>query len=698
MKQRLISVLFAVSVFVSAFLLFQVQPLISKAILPWFGGTPNVWTTCLLFFQTVLFGGYVYAHLLTDRLRPKWQAVVHIVLLTSAVILIQIVPNDSWKPVGGDSPVLRILGVLLVTVGLPYFVLSTTGPLLQAWFGRTFPGRSPYRLYALSNFGSLLALLSYPFVFEPVIGMGQQAALWTIAFMGLAVLCGLCAITSASAQFPVNDDEKSPAEPNTSEGESGTDEVVASRWWQWFGLSMIASVMLLATTNQVCQDVAVIPFLWVVPLSLYLLTFILCFESENWYSRLWYGLGGAFCVAMVTYLMTFPAALSFASQIFVYFAGLFAVCMVCHGELARLKPEPKRLTAFYLTMAAGGACGGLFVGVLAPMIFPLYLEMHFGLVICCVLTMAVYFHENSRREEGDQMPVWGHLGGFVVIIGVAIILQSQASAVIRDAVEIERNFYGVLRIEDAYDVDASAETLNLRHGRILHGVQFKDPQKRMIPTTYYGENSGVGRTMNALHEHREQLKIGVVGLGVGTLSTYGQEGDLFRYYEINDAVVRIAQDKFSFLSQTPSQSEMIIGDARLMLEQEPDQKYDLLVLDAFSGDSVPTHLLTKEAAAVYRRHLAPNGVLAIHISNLHFDLKPVAAAIAEEVGLDFRIARGGFQDETAEVPNLWLIASDDSAILSDPNLMELVKPSPEERVLWTDDFSNLFTVLHKKLF
>lgn len=695
MKKSSVAVLFAISVFISAFLLFQIQPLISKAILPWFGGTPNVWTTCLLFFQTVLFGGYVYAHLVSTHCTIRWQAIIHSCLLACAVLSLSILPDASWKPTGGESPILSILGVLLVTVGLPYFVLSTTGPLLQSWFSLSLPGTSPYRLYALSNIGSLLALISYPFVFEPMTGMANQAVFWSIGFISLAILCGTCGwVTAATGvkRSDTSDDSQSLTTEKISQDHTKTT-AQGGTWWQWFGLSMIASVMLLATTNQVCQDVAVVPFLWVIPLSLYLLTFILCFDGEQWYSRIPYGLGAGFCLALVTFLMSQPTATNLVIQIVIYFSALFAACMVCHGELARLKPNPSRLTAFYLTMAAGGATGGIFVGVIAPSLFPLFFEMHFAIIACVILTMTVYLKADWQREEKDQIPAWGKLGAIVTIAGVGISLQSQAGGMLRAAEKIDRNFYGVIRVEDQFPDLEEDHTLNMRHGRTLHGVQFQHPSRRLLPTTYYGLDSGIGRTIEILKARQPELKIGVVGLGVGTLSAYGRKEDHIRYYEINSAVIEIANSDFTFLSDSESTEETILGDARLVLERESNQNYDLLVLDAFSGDSVPTHLLTKEAIETYQRHLQADGVIAFHISNLHFDLTPVVSALADEAGLSFCLAKGRGDDKSAQVPSTWFICSKDQQLLTDSMLASLERKTTSDRILWTDDFSNLYSIM-----
>jgi len=692
-RTPLLAGLFAVSVFVSAFLLFQIQPMISKAILPWFGGTPSVWTTCLLFFQAVLFGGYLYAHLVTTKLSPKWQAGVHSSLLLAACLTLTIVPHEAWKPTGREQPILRILAVLLATVGLPYFVLSTTGPLLQAWFGRVFAGSSPYRLYALSNAGSLLALISYPFVFEPAIGLSRQAVFWTSGFVGLAILCGICSWLPAFFRTSSTElDSQQPPDESKPIAQDGRQRV-GGKWWHWMSLSMMASVMLLATTNQVCQDVAVVPFLWVVPLSLYLLTFILCFDGERWYSRMGFGLAGAISVGGVLFIMQDPTEYHLTTQIAVYFAALFTTAMVCHGELARLKPEPERLTAFYLTLAAGGAAGGILVAVVAPLVFPLFLEFHLGLLICVLLSLGVYWHEAKQNGRVPLLHKLVVVGTGAGLIAAGYVVVSNAEDVLGASFRVERNFYGVIRLRESHSGDPSEHTKTLVHGRISHGFQYQSPEKAMWPTSYYGPDSGVGRTFQILKERHPELKVGIVGLGTGTLSAYGREDDFFCYYEINEAIVRMAREEFSFLKKSPAENEIVLGDARLQMEQRPPQGYDLLILDAFSGDSIPTHLLSKEAMKIYTRHLAPDGVLAIHISNIHFDLAPVVLALADQAGFDAKLTSGNSDEETGQSANYWFIGSPDSSIVNHELLNELKWKRPDERILWTDDFSNLFSVL-----
>ncbi|MBX3438562.1 MAG: fused MFS/spermidine synthase, partial [Planctomycetaceae bacterium] len=678
--RRTSRLVFASAVFVGAFLLFQIQPLIGKAILPWFGGTPSVWTVSMLFFQVLLFGGYVYAHLLSSRWPLRLQAVVHTVLIAVVVLSFRVLPDADWRPRVDEPPALQIILVLAASVGLPYFLLATTGPLLQRWFSLVQPGPSPYRLYALSNAGSLIALLSYPFVFESQLALASQARWWSIGFWAFAILCSWCGVLlwNASAGVDVR------ASPRI-DGAATTTRPTVRRFCLWFVLAMLASTMYLATTNQLCQDVAVVPFLWVVPLSLYLLSFILSFESDRWYHRSFWAFATGGLVVAACGVLSFGKNLPLPVQGTVYLAMMFSVCMTCHGELALRRPVPQHLTAFYLTLSAGGAGGGAFVALVAPLVFADYWEFHLSLLAAALCAAWVAGDASiqasirtpaaanelaedrdratprerrqgpgQRREQGrgrgrssrhavrraETAPTDGAvalpaippilpavLGGLaVVIVGVGM-MESVIDA--RNSVAMVRNFYGVLEVER----DAAVNAMVLRHGQIVHGLQRLDPGEELTPTTYYERRSGVGRAMELLQSRNESLRVGVVGLGVGTLAAYGRPGDLLRFYEINDEVDRLARTCFTFLNRTRARVETVLGDARLSLASEPPQQYDLLVLDAFSGDAIPTHLLTREAFAEYLRHLTPEGIIAIHISNLHFDLRPVVDAIADEYGL-----------------------------------------------------------------
>ena len=687
--RRDILFLFAATVFASAFLLFQVQPLISKFILPWFGGTPAVWSTCMLFFQVILFFGYVYAHATTRFLSAPHQAVLHIGLLVVAASLLPITPSDSWKPTADAQPILQIVKLLAACVGLPYFILSSTGPLLQRWFSLQAPGTSPYRLYALSNVGSLLALISYPFVVEPTVGSPTQAWLWSTAFGMFTMLCALCAIrvmkgtsTDGPAGEAAQQEElELPAAPT----------FAASL--RWFGLAMIASVMLLATTNQVCLDVATVPFLWIVPLTIYLLSFILCFDSSRWYKRKSYSVLLVLSMMFVVRVMTNGVNVPIMLQIVTYLSGLYFACMVCHGELAAQKPHPKYLTRFYLLMSAGGAAGGLLVGLVAPLVFSDYLEMHLGITAAMVVGVVIYFCETYAIRDESRPAIRFQSGMLVWVIAMlwAVGTLMNEAYDSSDTLDRSRNFYGVLRVVEA-ETKTGAVTRELFHGRVRHGAQLTSEENRMVPTTYYGRTTGSGLAMQ-YHRPETNRRIGVVGMGVGTLAAYGKPGDRFRFYEINPEVIRLARKHFTFLKDTPSDCEIITGDARLSLERENAQEFDVLVLDAFSGDAIPTHLLTREAFALYDRHLASDGVLCVHISNLHFDLRPIVHGLASE--FDWKSLGIQNDDNEAEATSMaqWVLLSRDV-------ISEEIRTAAtgrfslhQRRLLWTDEFSNLATIL-----
>jgi hypothetical protein len=468
---------------------------------------------------------------------------------------------------------------------------------------------------------------------------------------------------------------------------------------RWLILSMVASTMLLAVTNEVCQDVAVIPFLWVVPLSLYLLSFILCFESDRWYRRSWYSLGTAILALAVCWLQSFGSRTWLPLQLMIYFGCLFSICMLCHGELARLRPSADSLTAFYLTLSAGGAVGGLFVGLLAPLIFPAFWEHSLGMIVSCVIAVFVYFDHRGWLQDGPQPPTMWKLLAILLFAGLGTVFAAAVTSY-TNAVAMVRNFYGVLEVQN----DTIEDAVILRHGRIIHGIQLNEIPS--FPTMYYGYNTGVGKAIEQLRERRTPLKIGLVGLGAGTLAAYGQPGDMFRFYEINENVTRLAKQHFTFLKNCPSTIDVIHGDARLMLENETPQEFDLLVLDAFSGDAVPTHLLTEEAAKVYLQHLKPDGLIAIHISNLHFDLRRVTDGLAEVAKLQAItletapvIDRITGAQSLIEPGSRWVLMSREKSLLESDLYMRFLSQNMQpqrDKVLWTDDFSNLIEVLDRE--
>jgi hypothetical protein len=770
---------FALTIFTGAFLLFQVQPLIGKYILPWFGGGPGVWTTCMLFFQLLLLGGYAYAHALSRYLQPRTQAIVHAVLLVAALASLPITPSDAWKPTATSDPAWRILALLTASLGLPYLVLSATGPLLQEWFRRSAPGASPYRLYALSNVGSLLALVSYPFYFETHFTRLAQAQFWSWGLAVYAVSCGFCAWrvikTSPAVSTPALPLSALPLSPSSDSSDLAPP--TADQRALWICLPAVASTLLLAGTNKMCLDVASIPFLWVLPLALYLLSFILSFDSPRWYSRFWFTLLLIAAVTGVCVALFAGADLPIVHQVVIYSATLFVGSMICHGELYRLRPHPAHLTAFYLLIAAGGALGGLFVALVAPAVFHNYYELHLSLALLVGLLLGVSLKDptalSPRRWRvlatllalaalygtdqaltaglawlrtrayptysplenfwtgtslaGLHWPVWliagalfalvlflrrrrptalnGHraacgllglgLAGLVVILGVQI--RDTAASTLLSA----RNFYGVLSVQEYGQGDPASHYHLLLHGRITHGIQFAAPDRARTLTSYFGSRSGLGLALRNFPRQQNQ-RIGLLGLGVGTVAAYGKPGDTLRIYEIDPAVKQIAENPFTYLATSDARIELVMGDGRLSLEHEPPQNFDFLIMDAFSSDAVPVHLLTTEAFAIYLRHLKPDGAIIVNISNRYLDLRPVVENAARAIGFQSHTieCEDGTDDEDEGAwwlyGSTFMVLSQNRAFMDNYALRNAASPpasSPNTLPLWTDDYSSMFRVL-----
>ena len=764
--------LYALTIFISAFLLFQVQPVIAKIILPWFGGSAAVWATCLLFFQFVLLFGYLYAHATIRYLKPRAQMILHIGLLAVsglALLVLPVYPAETWKPSGTEDPTWGIVKLLAGTVGLPYFLLSTTGPLLQAWYARRYHGSMPYRLYALSNVGSMLALLSYPFLFEPVFGTHRQAGMWTIGYFVFALVCAYTAFRSGIAP---------DAKPDIASADGEAVNVPGLREYSlWLLLPAVASALLLAVTNHISQNVAAIPLLWVAPLSLYLLSFILCFEGRGWYRRFPYlPLLAVFLGAMAMAMEGFDRAPIYV-VIAMFLMGLFSCCMVCHGELVLLKPHPKYLTNFYLTISAGGALGGLLVAFVAPHVFNAFYEFPLALVACSVLTLIAlrsnpdpdWFREflSPARivlaaalvcstgylgyAQREKLIGWAHdaahfvahrwtppdnFDNYAIQVGFLIVSVIVLSLLRFDwrfrwlrsgggrstfGIEIValmisgylcyqlaqsttgyrlmiRNFYGGLKISDSgasWEFDSKR---TLTNGTINHGEQFLNPARRDLPTTYYGPETGVGVAVRDKEKQRA-VRVGVIGLGTGTVAAYGRLGDYYRYYEINPLVPQISnaglkKSQFTFLADCLCKVDVAMGDARLSLEREQPEHFDVLAVDAFSSDSIPVHLLTKEAMQLYFRHLKPDGILAVHISNRYLDLAPVVDGEAKATGHIDRIVDTEDDSSQDVFGATWvLVTAPDPGFDNDVISGSAEIASKRKVRLWTDDYSNLFQIL-----
>ncbi len=667
---------YGATIFLSSFLLFLVQPLIAREILPWFGGTAAVWTTCMLFFQMVLLAGYGYAHATNAKLAPRAQALLHTVLLGASLLILPIIPAEMWKPAGSEEPISRILLLLALTVGLPYLLLSATSPLLQAWFARVRPGVDPYRLFAVSNLASLLALVGYPFVVEPFFGSTAQAVGWSWLYAIFAVLCALLAWTSArpAAEKPVEAQERFA-------GPSRGDYVL------WLVLSATGSVMLLAVTNHVTQNVASFPLLWLVPLTLYLLTFIVAFEGGNLYRTeyLWpVVLAGL--VGMAWLLGDGRFQLDLAIQLSVYLVGLFIGCLFCHGELYRSRPAPRHLTAFYLTISAGGAIGGLLVAVVAPLLFNAYYELAIGVVVLALLAAMRFASLN----------VWARVLSLVVLFGSAGCAAYSVFSFQKNVRLSERSFYGVLRVKE-YGVEGTSYHLRrLVHGVIMHGEQNMVESERRKPTTYYMPSSGIGAAI-AAKQATGPIRVGVIGLGAGTLAAYGRKGDVYRFYDINPQVIAVARREFTFLNDSAAKVEVALGDARLTLEREAPEGFDVLAIDAFSSDAIPVHLITKEALGVYLKHMKPDGIVAFHVSNRFLNLVPVVERLASELGVHaVLVADKDDEDQEDKTTSDWVLVSRSEAALESKAIQERSPEAPERRPdwrTWTDDYSNLVQIL-----
>ena len=684
--------IYALTVLLSAFLLFEVQPIIGKMILPWFGGSSAVWLVCLLFFQTVLLGGSLYAHLLVTRTTGRRQILIHGGALLVSLLALPILPSALWKPAGAADPTLRILGLLAATVGLPYLMLSTTSPLVQAWYAEDAARRSraaqPYRLYALSNAGSMLALVTYPFAVEPTLTSRHQALTWSAGYLVFVLLGGLIALrrwraTTAPVAITVDTPDPVAVDPELPPAPTWADRLL------WAGLPACASLLLLAITKHLTEDVAPIPLLWVLPLALYLLSFILCFEGSPWYQRSLFLPLLALALADMTWAQSqFYGGTSAKAPVALFTLGLFVCCMVCHGELQRLRPHPRHLTSFYLMVSLGGAAGGFFAALVAPQIFPGYFELPLAYVLCALLVLlALQRKPADTTRSAWRSPAW--LLALVLTVAMAAYLVYDVRQLTTRTLVMARNFYGALRVE-GFGSGSSAGA-RLLHGSTTHGEQFLTDPGRRLPISYYTPNSGVALAIRE-SQQRSALRVGVIGLGLGTLAAYGRPGDVYRFYEINPLVIHLASNAmFTYLKDTAATVEIAPGDARLELEREAPQQFDVLAVDAFTSDAIPIHLLTREAVALYARHLKPGGVLAVHVSNRYLDLAPVVKQLADEIGWETRqvlAPPGG-----GSSGSIWTLATSRAEFFADPLLAGAEAIPLRPLRTWTDDYSNLFQVL-----
>lgn len=643
----------------------------AKRILPWFGGSAAVWSTCLVFYQTALLLGYLYARLLTRLPSPRAQAFVHIALLICSLAFAPIAPSQWWKPASASDPAWLILGLLTVNIGFPFLALSATTPLVQHWLARTGYA-APYRLFALSNLASLAALLAYPLVVEPSLGATAQITVWRSIYVLFAALCAITAWRSSRRIATL------------APKESEFDWISPWRMASWFALSACGSVLLLSVTNHIDQNVAAVPLLWILPLAIYLLTFILSFGAQQIYRRaLWLRLL-AFALGVLGYsIYNVDALTPLQLSLPLFLGGLFICCMFCHAELNRLRPNPAALTSFYLLIAAGGAAGAVFVGLIAPRVFTAIYELPLALALTATIAALLIWREGA-------WPV--RLLWIAATASLLAVLFANVQAYHADTLSLRRSFYGSLRVTQSPRA-GSQQTRTLFHGIIEHGAQLLWPPGRFRPTTYYGPDSGIGIVLR--EGFKGPKRAGLVGLGVGTLAAYGQPGDTFRFYEINRQIIDLAGSLFFYLRESKARIQMVEGDARLSLERDSSPPFDVLALDAFSGDAIPVHLLTREALVIYKKHLKPNGVLAFHVSNNFLNLAPVVAQLASEAGFHAVLVRSHQNDDDLILAADWVLVSNNESVLENPAVKLLSAPIEPRAGLrpWTDDRNNLLQIL-----
>ena len=638
-------------------------------LLPWFGGVAGVWAVAILFFQGVLLLGYTYAYL-SVRFLPKWaQSLLHITLLAGSSLALPIAPWRVWHAGSEGDPALQILKVLLLSAGLPYFLLSTTGPLVQAWFTQSQRVAFPYRLYAVSNIGSLIALLAYPVVIEPFSTTRQQLGVWSIAFGAFALLCCVTAVHFWRYGKP-HSQETHPAAPTTQAPQR-------QDYAAWTLLAFCGSALLMTVTNHLCQNVYPMPLLWVLPLAVYLLTFILCFDRSGWYKP---AVFRWVLPPVLVYLMDRAMEPSSVShpiyETAVFLVCLFVCCMFCHGALAHRKPSSRYLTSFYMMMALGGSMGSIAVGLIAPRVSTWPVEFPEALILCGLLSLSALYSSKALRRTLQLA-----LG-----LGLALFVAGQLRPITSsNMILLARNFYASLSV---YEIKI---TRLLASGETVHGMQITLPQYANVPTTYYSPKSGIGMVLTA---RTSPWRVGVVGLGAGTLAAYGKPGDSFKFYEINPLVEQIANSQFSYLKSSAAATEVAIGDGRLLLSREAPRQFDLLVLDAFSGDSIPTHLLSIEAFKTYLNVLKPGAVLAVHVSNLFVDLKPVLARAAAELNLSGVAINSDVNGTLGAYASEWVVMSADSNHLNQlTQFTGTPLVSSPSFHLWTDDYDHILQIL-----
>jgi len=724
-------ILYGATIFIGAALLFVVQPMVGRMVLPLLGGSPAVWNTTMVFYQAVLLAGYAYAHFATKWLGIRRQSIVHGILLLLAIVALPIAVPRGWTPPTTHNPIPWLLALLTIAVGLPFFVISATSPLLQRWFSMSGhrDAADPYFLYAASNCGSLLALLSYPVLIEPRWRLSEQSRWWTIVYSALVALMVICVLTVWRLSRPENAAAQSlTAEP------IADYPLTARRRWRWVLLSFVPCSLMLSVTTYITSEVAPIPLLWVIPLAIYLLAFILVFAKHRWLPHRWMVRTLPFAVAAVVYTLIGRILNPIGLLISLHLFCLLVVAMVCLGELANDRPSAAHLTEFYLWISTGGVLGGMFNALLAPVLFSTVVEYPFTLVLACWLAPRLRnaSKDTLRHKLDFFLPIgiglatagltlwlrgrvdWSLSLNMALMYGIPVALclcllrnpPSFASSLAcifisfwlvpgyrNQTLSVQRSFFGINRVS----LDPSSRFHWLSHGNTIHGIQSLDPNQRREPLGYFTKTGPFGQAFGALSSDLKQ-RVGVIGLGAGSLACYGQTGQRWTFYEIDPVVETIARDPqyFTFLQSSPAKINVVLGDARLSLQKAADGQFGTLVLDAYNSDTVPLHLITREALALYLKKLQPNGALIFHISNRRLRLERVLGVLAQDAGLTCLAKSEDVKSflATGKLGSKWVVmARSPSTLLSLYSDSSWLQPPPHLKTrLWTDDYASVFSV------
>jgi hypothetical protein len=740
-RHALIRALFIATVFVSAALLFVVQPMFTKMVLPRLGGAPAVWSVAMVFFQATLLAGYAYAHGLIRLARPRIGLAIHIAVMVAAVFVLPLAIAQGWGPAPQRGEAFWLLGLFAASIGLPFFALSANAPLLQAWFARTdHPQASnPYFLYAASNVGSFLALISYPLALEPLTRLTDQSRAWSVGFGVLIVLIAACGVVFVRAHRA-----HASGEPQ----EAAAPPPPVRRALAWVVLAAVPAGLLVAVTAHISTDIGAVPLLWVVPLALYLATFVIVFQARPIIPHHIVLVAQPFFLVALVATLVLPVVPHLLAQIAINLAAFFVIALTCHGELAKRRPPAEHLTAFYLWMSAGGMIGGLCAALIAPLVFnwiaeyPLLivlaalcrpgLSFPFGrrewTLIACAAALALYLAAPALGFgfDVDERTFQIVVGGLLLLALLVELFAWQAPLAFAGLVAVAfmlsriyepdagrhqtvRSFFGVLKVMDTAD----GKFRVLMHGTTIHGAErLTDIYGRLVtpePLSYYHANSALTRALEAARARKgEPMRVAVIGLGTGTFTCWAQPGDTWDIYEIDPAVVRITAEekRFTFLSRCTPQAPIILGDARLKLAEAPDGAYDFIMVDAFSSDTIPIHLLTREAMQIYLAKLAPHGMVVMHVSNRHLELSSVVAGIAQANGLEARTNPGTSGDEHEDdgaykfTSTIVVVAraDEDFGVLGEPgDFAWPVVTAPAKQRIWTDDYSNIVGAIMRHL-